>query len=113
MTPMTADKLKVAFNRYVSSFIGGEVFHQGTIVGVLKKCCGSDANYRLVLKALTGKTSSKLLSPAEWYAIFRFVAPYKPEGGKWQSQHTDEELSSWCNVLVNSMIDVPEQARFA
>ncbi len=109
---ITSDILKSTFNRYVSSFVDGEVFHQGTIVGVLKTCAGSDGNYRLVLKALTGKTSSKLLSPAEWYALYKFVTPIKPEGGKWHSKHTNEELTRWCNMLVYSTVDVPGQMNF-
>lgn len=114
---ITAATLKEVFNRYVSSYDPTQIYYtgkmEGTIIGVLKKCAGSDDNYRLVLKSLTGHTSSKELTPAQWYALFKFVMPFKPEGGKWQSQHTDEELSRWCNMLVNSTIDVPEQMRFA
>lgn len=109
---ITAEALKSAFNRHVKSFVGGEVFHQGTIVGVLKTCAGSDGNYRLVLKALTGKTYSKQLSPAEWYALYKFVMPIKPEGEKWHSKHTNEELTRWCNMLVRSTVDVPGQMQF-
>jgi len=108
---MEAETIKREFSKDVESFVAGEVFHQGTIVGVLKKHCGSDADYRLVLKALTGKTSSKLLSPAEWYALLKFVQPHKPQGGKWGSVRGDD-LSTMCAALVRSMVDVPEQMRF-
>lgn len=109
---ITADALKSAFDRHVKSFVDGEVFHQGTIVGILKTCAGSDSNYRMVLKELTGKTSSKLLSPAEWFALFKFVMPIKPDGEKWHSKHTNEGLTKWCNILVNASIDVPGQMKF-
>lgn len=109
---MDADVIKQEFQYEVDSFIDGIVFHQGTIVGVLKKACRSDSDYRLVLKALTGKTSSKLLSPAEWHGLYKFVLPVKPEGEKWHSQRGDD-LEKMCNALVLSMVDVPAQGRFA
>lgn len=109
---VTADSLKNAFNRHVSSFITGEVFHRGTIVGILKTCAGSDTNYRLILKALTDKTSSKYLSEAQWFALYKFVLPIKPEGEKWHSGHTNEELARWCNTLVRSTVEVPSQMKF-
>lgn len=109
---MEAQTLKSAFDRYVSSFVDGEVFHRGTIVGVLKTCAGNDSNYRLVLKALTGKTSSKELSGAQWYALYKFVMPIKPEGEKWHSKHTNEELTRWCNTLVLSTVDQDGQMKF-
>jgi len=109
---MDASTLKSAFDRHVSSFVDGEVFHKGTIVGVLKTCAGNDGNYRLVLKALTGKTSSKELSDAQWFALYKFVYPIKPEGEKWHSGHTNEELTRWCNTLVLSTVDQPGQKNF-
>lgn len=102
MNDITAEKIKNAFNTYVKKFVDGEVFNKGCVVGVLKKCAGSDERYRKVLMELCGKNSSKQLTPAEWYALFKFTAPYKPEGGKWQSKHTDEELSRWCDMLINT-----------
>lgn len=109
---MEADVIKREFQRDCSAWTGGKVFSEGAIVGVLKKHCRSDSDYRLVLKALTGKTSSKLLSPEEWYAMLLFVKPFKPEGGKWDSER-GEDLTRMCDLLINSLVDVPEQARFA
>lgn len=103
----TAQDIKNAFNRRVQEYDPAQIYYtgkmEGTIIGVLKKCCGSDDNYRQVLKALTGKTSSKDLSNAEWYALWKFVKPTKPEGGKWQSEHTDTQLNVLCNTLINGM----------
>lgn len=109
---MDADVIKREFEKDMASYVAGEVFSQGAIVGVLKKHCRSDSDYRMVLKALTGKTSSKLLTPEEWLGLLRFVQPNKPEGGKWGSARGDE-LTSMCSALILSLVDVPEQMRFA
>lgn len=77
-------------------------FSRGSVVGILKKACKSDGDYRLVLKVLTGKTSSKELTDAQWFALFCFVKPTKPENQKWQSAHGDEVLSSMCGSLIAS-----------
>ena len=107
---MDAQLLIQQFKTDTESYTGGVSIHQGTVVGVMKKYCRSDGDYRLALKALTGKTSSKQLSEAEWYALYQLVLPVKPEGGKWQSGRDDiEEI---INALVNSMVDVPAQTSF-
>lgn len=106
------DVIKREFQKDVDGFQDGEVFSQGAIVGVLKKHCRNDSEYRQVLKALTGKTTSKQLTAAEWYALLKFVKPFKPQGGKWGSER-GEELNRMCNALVRSMDSVPEQIRFA
>lgn len=100
MKHLDAQAIIAAFHHRVDSFISGETFHRGTIIGVLKKACRNDARYRQVLKVLTGRTTSKLLNEAQWYALFRFVHPVKPEGGHWQSGHGDDVLDAWCNTLV-------------
>lgn len=101
--PVTYEIIRDTFQNKVDRFVDGEVFHKGTIVGVLKKACGSDSRYRQVLKGLTGRTSSKELGDAQWYALYTFVKPVKPEGGKWQSGHGDEKLKSWCDAVVRHM----------
>lgn len=109
---MDAETIKQEFKQDMDNFVDGDVFSKGAIVGVLKKHCQSDADYRLVLKALTGKTSSKLLTPAEWFALLEFVKPYKIMGvGRWDTQR--EDLGAACSALVRSTYDVPEQTRFA
>ena len=90
----------------------GVIVHHGAVVGVLKKAIRNDSDYRLVLKALTGKTSSKSLSPAEMYALHQFVLPVKPVGGKWQSRRGDEELKKMCNVLINSTVEQEGKTSF-
>lgn len=69
MKNLDAQTIISTFHHHVDSFTNGEVFHQGTIVGVLKKACRNDARYRQVLKVLTGRTTSKLLNRAQWYAL--------------------------------------------
>jgi hypothetical protein len=109
---MEADVIKREFQHDVDAFVTGVMFHKGSVVGVLKKHCRSDADYRLVLKSLTGHTSSKDMSEAQFHALYKFVLPFKPEGGKWDSQRGDD-LTVMCNALVNAAVDVPEQGRFA
>lgn len=100
---MNADEIKTAFKENVDNWNGAQT-HHGTIVGVLKKAlANNDENYRLVLKALTGKRSSKELNEAEWAALFSFVQPYKPEGGHWTSVDLNLLVES-CKVLVVSEI---------
>jgi len=100
---LTYETIAETFHHHVDKFVGGEAFHKGTIVGILKKACGSDGRYRQVLKGLTGRTSSKELNDAQWYALWTFVKPVKPEGGKWQSEHGDDKLQSWCDAVVRHM----------
>lgn len=110
--PITYEIIRDTFRDKVDRFVDGEVFHKGTIVGILKKACGSDSRYRQVLKGLTGRTSSKELNEAQWYALYTFVKPVKPEGGKWQSEHGDEKLASWCDAVVRHMDAQPGQETF-
>lgn len=73
---------------------------KGAINGILDKACGGKANRYLVLKVLTGKTSSKELHETEWYALLCLVQPFKPEGGRWQSQR-GIALDSMCGALLH------------
>jgi hypothetical protein len=87
----------------------GAIFHRGTVIGVLNTACHGESNRRLVLKVLTGKTSSKLLTDDEFYALHQFVLPYKPEGGKWMSQRDD--LEAMCGALLTAAVDQPGQEK--
>ena len=107
---MDAELVIKQFKTDIESYTGGVNIHQGTVVGVMKKYCRSDSDYRLALKALTGKTSSKQLSESEWYALFLFVKPYKPENQKWQSGRDD--MTEIINALVNSTVDQAGQESF-
>lgn len=109
---MNAEEIKKEFDQNVGNFISGVVFSQGAVVGVLKKACRSDGDYRLALKALTGRMSSKELDDAQWNALYKFVLPMKPEGGKWQSGRGASELESMVNCLVNQAVDQPGQLNF-
>lgn len=108
---MNAAEIIAQFEHNVIRFVSGVVFSQGSVVGILKKACRSDSDYRLVLKALSGKTSSKELTDAQWHALYLFVLPCKPEGGKWQSQHGDLELAKMCDSLVRNAVDQPGQTQ--
>ena len=83
---------------------------QGACRGALNKACGGDDNRKLILKALTGSTSTKTLTQNQWYALFRFVFPYdngefvfKSEAtGKWAGR---EELTAWCGAIMTHVVD--------
>lgn len=86
-------------------------YSRGSVIGILKKACKTDSRYRQVLKALTGFTSSKLLADNQWFALYKFVLPTKPEGGHWQSGHGNDILEKWCNTIVNHSDAIPEQIK--
>ena len=77
------------FLKDVSRFVDGEVLAKGAVVGVLEKACGDKTNRYIISKYLTGKSSSKDWTEAQWFAMNELVKPFKPEGGKWQSARTD------------------------
>lgn len=105
-----AKKIIEQFKADVKGFVVGEVFSKGAITGVLSKACGGDSNRYLILKVLTGKTSSKFLDEAEWYALLKMVQPYKPEGGHWMSKR-EEELRLACGALLTFQADQQGQAK--
>lgn len=108
---MNADKIKDLFKRECDTFQDGIVFHKGTVIGVLNKACNGESNRHLVLKYLTGKVSSKLLTEAEFYALYKLVLPIKPEGGHWQSGRGDAELEAMCGTLLAAAVDQPGQIK--
>jgi len=55
---MNANEIKQEFDKNVDRFVDGVVVAKGAITGVLNQACGGDDNRHLVLKALTGSTSS-------------------------------------------------------
>jgi len=107
---MNADEIIQEFKKNAESVIAAEILLKGAITGVLEKACGGKANRYLVLKVLTGKTSSKLLTESEWYALMCLVQPSKPVGGKWHSAR-DAELERMCGILLTRAVDVPEQGK--
>ena len=69
---MDANKIKSRFEFYVVNHEGlypPSVKSRGVYVGNLNKACKGDANRKLFLKFLTGKTSTKVLSEDEWIAL--------------------------------------------
>jgi len=69
---MNAQNIKLRFSYYVGNHEGmypPSVKGRGVYVGILNRACKGDANRKLFLKYLTGKTSTKLLSENEWIAM--------------------------------------------
>lgn len=60
---------------------------KGAINGILTRAAGSDANRKLVIKYLAGVTSSKDLTPGQWFALYCLVRPYKDEALGWISDN--------------------------
>jgi len=106
---MEAEEIKQRFQQYVDSYIKVE-FSRGAVIGVMNYYCKNDSNRHLVLKFLTGKTSSKQLTDAEWFALFKFVQPTKPPGGKWTSAH-GYELERVCGIILTAIADQPRQMK--
>jgi len=109
---MNADTNIEEFKKNAATVITAEILLKGAITGVLEKACGGKANRYLVLKVLTGKTSSKLLSESEWYALMCMVQPCKPVGGHWHSAR-DTELERMCGIFLTRAVDVPEQGKMS
>jgi hypothetical protein len=69
---MNAQQIKDKFNYYTQHhkglYLPSEKAH-GIYVNALNKACKSDANRKLVLKYLTGETSSKKLTDNQWIAL--------------------------------------------
>lgn len=97
---MNAQEIVDEFNHNVSKFQNGEVLAKGAITGVLEKACGGKENRYLVLKELTGYTSSKKLSEAQWYGLLCLVQPHKPQGGHWTTQRGKTDLQIICGALL-------------
>ena len=69
---MNAQNIKIRFAYYVGNHEGmypPSAKGRGVYVGILNRACKGDANRKLFLKYLTGKTSTKLLSENEWIAM--------------------------------------------
>jgi len=69
---MNAQNIKLRFAYYVGNHEGmypPSAKGRGVYVGILNRACKGDANRKLFLKYLTGKTSTKLLSEIEWIAM--------------------------------------------
>ena len=107
---MNATEIKQEFDKNAAKFADGVVVAKGAITGVLNQACGGDDNRHLVLKALTGSTSSRSISERHWFALLQFVQPYKPEGQRWQSQRGDD-LRVECGILLTAQADQEGQLK--
>jgi len=109
---MNADEIIQDFKDNMDKYSGDITYAagmQGAITGILEKACGGKDNRKLVLKLLTGHTSSKDLHLSHWHGLYLLVLPFKPEGGKWGSANT--ELDRICNCLLNKSYDQPGQTK--
>lgn len=97
----TAQNLKLRFAYYVKEY---QQFNKpsdpyfNAALGTVNKASGGDANRKLVLKALCGKTSSKQMTDAEKYAFCKFASPAKI-AGHWASEHGNF-LIDMCHLLL-------------
>ena len=108
---MNLEKIKAMFEIERAGFKPGIEFHRGTVIGVLNKACHSDSNRKLVMKVLTGKTSSSLLTDAEFYAFYKLALPFKPEGGRWTTQRGEAELEAICGTILAAAVDQEGQLK--
>lgn len=107
-----AEEIKKEFVESVDAYSGEATYPlgmQGAIIGTFEKACGGKDNRKLILKYLTGKTSSKDLHLSEWHALYKLTLPFKPEGGKWGSGNP--ELEAICNTLLYACLDQPGQTK--
>ncbi len=101
---MNADTIKNRFAFYVSNPAGvfpPSVNARGVYVGKLNIACGGDANRKLVLKYLTGKTSTKALTDAEWGALRKMC------------DATPSELEEYCAVILGACVKNDGQMEMA
>ena len=113
MTTFTADEIKNRYRLHKSNFgtprekpVYG---NHGAIVGALNKACKGDENRKRLLKVLTGHTSSKDLTLADWYALAHMTRPHKdPITDRWTYADNLEYL---CGVLLES--DAVENGQMA
>jgi hypothetical protein len=100
----TANELRLRYAYYVGAYTDKDKKPDQIInaaLGTIAKAAGGDANRKLVQKALCGKTSSKQMTDAEKYALYKFAAPAKI-GGHWQSEH-GLSLIEMCGLLLEDM----------
>lgn len=93
---MNAQKIKERFDLYANNTVGGQyapsAASHGVCVGALNKACKGDANRKLVLKYLTGKTSTKVLSDNEWIALKKMV------------DVSPVELERMCGIILGEVV---------
>lgn len=100
---MNAESIKLRFAYYVGNHEGmypPSKKGRGVYVGILNKSCHGDANRKLVLKYLTGKTSTKLLDENEWTALKKMcdVSPV--------------EIEKMCQIILGELVKQEGQTSF-
>jgi hypothetical protein len=92
---MNAEKIKERFTFYLTNNTGlypPSTKAHGVYVGALNKACKGDANRKLVLKYLTGKTSTKVLSDTEWIALRKMI------------DVSPVELETMCGIILGAVV---------
>lgn len=86
---------------------------RGAVTGLLNEAVDGDENRHYVLFYLFQQPSSKNLSPAEWYALWRWIKPAKDDNsGKWSGRggFPDEARGIVEAVLSFGGLEVPLDA---
>jgi len=98
---MNAQKIKERFDFYANNTVGVQyppsAASHGVYVGAMNKACKGDANRKLVLKYLTGKTSTKTLSDKEWIALKKMV------------DISPAELERLCGIILAEVVKQDDQ----
>jgi len=91
---MNAVMIKTRFEMYVEHPVNypPSAKSHGVYVGALNKACKGDANRKLVLKYLTGKTSTKTFTDNEWAALKRMV------------DQSPAELERLCGIILAEVV---------
>lgn len=103
---MNYSDIQKRFDYYVAHAAGWNTKQKGAIIGILNTACGSDENRKWLLKQLTGYSSSKDLSDAQWYALFQFVKP-STDGGIWHS--VTPNFEHLCQIVIAEACKSPLQ----
>ena len=104
---MNAEQIKKHFDYKVGMVVTQYNINpgiKGAINGIITRACGGDENRKLVLKYLTGVTSSKELNAAQWIVLAEMVKPDKPPFGGWQS--ANPKFQSVINAIL---AELPKQ----
>jgi hypothetical protein len=97
MTELSLGKIKERFEFYVNEYNRGSSTGinarlKGACIGILEALAGGPYHRHALFLALTGHESSKTMTEAHWYAIFKMVDPRKDEELGWIGRDGLKEL---------------------
>lgn len=80
----------------------GNPGQRGAVIGHLNKACGGDGERHILFEYLFGVRSSKELSGAQWYALYRWIDATDIDGVWLPAPDFEEEanlaIDAACNV---------------